>query len=44
MPGNIAAPIAIAIGINEALNRVAGRSAMSPFAEMVRDDATPVPQ
>jgi hypothetical protein len=38
------APIAIAIGINEAFSRVAGRAATLPFDEIVEEDVAPIPQ
>jgi hypothetical protein len=44
IPGNMATPMAMAIGMKEALSGVAGRLAVSLRDEIVSDDAAPVPQ
>ncbi|NYH15291.1 hypothetical protein GGD41_002519 [Paraburkholderia bryophila] len=43
MPGNIAAPIAIAIGMSAALNGLAGRATAATPGEIVQEDAAPLP-
>lgn len=44
VPGNMAAPMAIAIGMNAALSGTASRLAVSVRDVIVREDAVPVPQ